>query len=732
MDPLPPSHVREIGSTRPRLRNNLKYSFHEYNGERSCIIEDPLTSKFHRIGLAEYRFLTHLNGKVTFSEAFARSSLSSGAQALSERQAIAVLSWLVENRLADLGGNVPDEIREEARGKQISSSLRNIFNVLFIRVPLGRPDGLLNKLYPIVKWVCGWLFLPVWLAVVGSGIVQVGIHWERLVRGTEGILAPGNWLWLALVWILLKLWHETWHGIVCKHHGGEIREAGVLLVLFTPLGYVDASSSWSFPSKWKRIHVAAAGMYGEFFMAAIAALVWSQTSPGLWNTLALNTMVMASTITLLFNINPLMRFDGYFILSDLLELPNLYTRSSQLIRKLSKRWILGVKTLSPTNWKLRESWIYLTYGIASLFWRIFIITTLLIAASLLFRGGGLLFAVIGFVFWVGPMTIAFCRYLWFGNDHEKPNRLHAISRCLLIGCGLFLITLIPIGMTIRSPALVQFSEQVILRTECPGFITGIHVRDGMSVEKGQLLVTLSNEAVESQLEKMAIRYERQSLKTKLTHVVRQFAEYEAEGDALEALRVQYQEQAKYVETLDVVAPKTGKVIAPWLPAMRGRFLNTGDEILRVAQPYAGEIVVPVSQNDIDYFRRHVGKPVTVRINGRLRVQKGILRSLNARATTQIEHPSLTTLGGGPLSVRVSDTGHQNNQSSGHELVTPVFWAYVDLQQNSPHAQPLYSGERARIKFHSDESRTLGYLIYAKITHFFDWVFARASLTTRSS
>lgn len=727
MDPLPPSHVREIGSTRPRLRNNLKYSFHEYNGERCCVIEDPLTSKFHRIGLAEYRFLTHLNGQVTFSEAFARSSLASGGQALSERQAIAVLSWLVENRLADLGGNVPDEIREEARGKQISTSLRNILNVLFIRVPLGRPDGILNKLYPIVKWLCGWLFLPIWLTVVTAGILQVGIHWDRLLRGTEGILAPGNWLWLALVWILLKLWHETWHGIVCKHHGGEIREAGVLLVLFTPLGYVDASSSWSFPSKWKRLHVAAAGMYGEFFMAGIAALVWSQTSPGLLNTLALNTMVMASTITLLFNINPLMRFDGYFILSDLIELPNLYTRSSQLIRKLAKRWILGVKNLSPVDWKLRESWIYLTYGIASLIWRLFIITTLLIAASMLFKGGGLLFAVLGFAFWVGPMTISFLRYLWNGNDHEKPNRLHAITRCILIGIALFLLTLIPIGMTIRSPALVQFSEQIILRAECPGFITGIHVRDGMSVERDQLLVTLTNEAAESQLEKMAIRYERQSLKTKLTHVVRQFAEYEAEEDTLQALRKQYEEQIKYVETLDVVAPQKGRVIAPWLPAMRGRFLNTGDEILRIAQPHAGEIVVPVSQNDIDYFRRHVGNTVSVRIDGGSLVLKGTLRSLNARATTHIEHPTLTSLGGGPLAVKVSDAGRQ--EGSAHELVAPVFWAYVDVQQHGPRSRPLYSGERAHIKFHSHESRTLGYLIYAKITHVFDWVFSRASLTT---
>lgn len=726
MDPLPPSHVREIGATRPRVHSNLKYSFHEYNGERCCVIEDPLSSKFHRVGLAEYRFLTHLDGKVTFSEAFARASLGSGWDALSERQAISVLSWLVENRLADLGGNIPDEVREETRSKQISANLRNFLNVLFIRVPLGRPDGILNRIYPFFKLLCGWWFFPVWLAVVASGIVQAGIHWDRLVRGTEGILAPGNWLWLALVWIGLKLWHETWHGLICKHHGGEVREAGVLLVLFTPLGYVDASSSWSFPEKWKRIHVAAAGMYGEFFLAGIAALVWSQTGPGLTNTLALNTMVMASTITLLFNINPLMRFDGYFILSDLLELPNLYTRANQLIRKLAKRWILGVKNLSPVDWKLRETWIYLIYGIASVIWRLFIVITLLIAASMLFKGGGLLFAVIGFLFWIGPMTIGFLRYIWYGNDHEKPARFQAILRCCMLIAALFLIAYIPMGVTIRAPGLVQFSEQIILRAECPGFVQGIHVLDGMRVEQDQLLVTLSNEAAESQLEKLAIRYERQDLKTRLTHTVKQFAEYEAEEDALFALRKQYHDQLRYVSTLDVVAPKDGRVIAPLLPYMRSRFVNTGDEILRIAKPYAGEIVVPVSQQDIDYFHRHTGNPVAVRISGRGRTMQGTLRSLNARASTQIEYPQLTTLGGGPLSVKAQDSSRSDSQSANHELVTPVFWAYVDVMVD-PDVSPLHAGEPAHIKFHSQESRTLGYRVYAKISHFFDWAFSRAAL-----
>ncbi len=726
MDPLPPpSHVREIGSTRPQLRRNLRFSFQEFNRVRCCLIEDPLTSKFHRIGLAEYRFLSHLNGKVTFAEAFARASLESGPGALNEQQAIAVLSWLVENRLATLGGTTPDEVVAEAQDKQFFGKLRNAFNVLFIRVPLGRPDRFLTWIYPTFQWMCGWAFLLLWVGLVIHAITQVSLHWDRLVRGTEGILAPDNWLWLALVWVGLKLWHEIWHGLICKHYGGEIREAGVLLVLFTPLGYVDASSSWAFPSKWKRIHVAAAGMYGEFFLAAIAAWVWSQTEPGLVNTLALNTMVMASTITLFFNLNPLMRFDGYFILSDLLELPNLYTRSTQLIKLLAKHWLLGVRGLKQPDWHLRETWIYLFYGLASLLWRVFIVFTLLIAASFLFKGGGLLLAVIGFFFWIIPIVSGLYRYMKDGHGQERPILSTALFRCGLLVLLCVLLAWIPLRVQIRAPGLLQFSDQVVLRADCPGFINGIHVLDGMDVEEGALLVSLNNELAENQLDKLAKRYEKQALKTRLAHLHRQFAEYAAEKDSLQALYKQFQDQRVFVESLDIRAPHAGRVVGPWLPLMRERYVNTGDEILRLAKPYAGEVAIPVSQHDIDSFRRHVGQPVSVRIRGRRLVLEGNLRRVTARASTQIDYPALTSLGGGPLAVKQKDSS-LSPDDAGSELVTPLFWALVDISENRDFPLSLRAGERADIRFRSNESRSIGYLTYAQWTRFFNWVFTRAS------
>ena len=334
------------------------------------MIEDPLSSKYHRVGLAEYRFLRHLDGNVTFSEAFARASLESGAGAMTEREAVAVLSWLVENRLADLGGDIPEDFLSKTRGGLIKAKLKNAFNMLFIKIPLGSPDRALDRTYPLVRFACGWLFFAFWAVLGLVGITQVALNWNRFVQGTEGVLAPNNWLWLMLVWVGLKAWHEAWHAFICKHHGGRVREGGLMLVLFAPMGYVDATSSLAFRSRWKRIHVAAAGVYGEAALAAIAAIVWAHTGPSVLNTVAMNVMIMASTVTLFFNLNPLMRFDGYFILIDLLQKPNLATRSNQLIQTVAKRWLLGKKELTPPVWSEGETWLQLTYGLAAMIWRL--------------------------------------------------------------------------------------------------------------------------------------------------------------------------------------------------------------------------------------------------------------------------------------------------------------------------------------------------------------------------
>ncbi|MFQ3670063.1 MAG: HlyD family efflux transporter periplasmic adaptor subunit [Verrucomicrobiia bacterium] len=722
----PSINVRELGATRPRTRSSLRFTFQEFGGQRCCVVEDPLTSKFHRLGLPEYRLLTHLDGKTTFAEAFARASLESGQDALNEQEAVALLHWLVENHLADFGSGPPDEVLEKKTRSELLGRFRNFANLLFIKIPLGRPDPWLERLLPKLRWLCGPLFFGLWSILVLAALLQLAANWSRFIEGTEGILTPSNWLWLGLVWILLKAWHEFWHGLVCKYHGGPVREAGLLFVLFTPMGYIDASSSWTFPSKWKRIHVAAAGVYGELAVAALATLLWAATGPGLPNTLAMNTMIMASTVTLLFNLNPLMKFDGYFILSDLLEIPNLAPKSTQILKQTAKRYLLAVPQTPAPDWSDRLTYLYLAYGLAALLWRLIIMATLLITASLLFKGGGLLLALVALALWLLPMAQALVTYLRQGSGPEQPRPLAAALRLSTLTAALALLLLLPLPVTLKAPGIVQYANEIVLRAESPGIVLGIHTTDGALVDQDQLLLTLANPDLETELARLAIRHDRQNLRTQLARNNSQpVAAYEAELATLSAYRKQYEEKRKLAETLDLRAPVPGRIIAPRIERLRGRFLQTGDEILRLARPHGNEVLVPVPGPDIDWFRRHLNFPVLVHLPGRRLTTEGILKQIGAKATTDLQQTALTSLGGGPLPVkkRSDPPPGSPHPPDTYELVQPVFLATVDLP-NAP--VDLRSGEPASIKFTSRERRSLAGTCRAAAEHALNWLLSRAT------
>ena len=211
-----------------------------------------------------------------------------------------------------------------------------------MRIPLGDPEPWLNRLHGWFGWITAWRFFVVWLAVVSLAAVEVFSRWDRLVYEWRERLIPSSWLWLVLAWIGLKLIHETAHGIFCRHFGGRSREAGIVLILLAPIPYIDVTSAWGFRSKWQRIMTSAAGIYVELFCAAVAGLLWSYSHDPLIRFHSLNVMLTAGLVTLVFNANFLMRFDGYYILADLLEIPNLYSLGQQDVQYLARRYLMGV------------------------------------------------------------------------------------------------------------------------------------------------------------------------------------------------------------------------------------------------------------------------------------------------------------------------------------------------------------------------------------------------------
>ena len=371
--------VAEAGSLRPQLREGLRFSVQGEAAARTCVIEDPHASRFHRVGLHEYRFIAELDGARTVASILAKLARHGGGESFTEAEALQIIRWLASNHLLEIESVRPASERGEAERTLLTAV--TWLNPLIVKVPLARPDQFFAALAPVLRWALGGFGFVVWSVVVLAGLAQVAVEWPRFSAGFEGILARDRWLWLLLVWTVLKLAHEFAHGIFCRHFGSAVREIGAIFVLFVPMGYVDATASLGIASKWRRIMVAFAGIYMEFFLAGLAALAWARTPEGSLAATLHAVVITSTVVTLFFNANPLMRFDGYFILSDLLGISNLATRGRQWMQGALGWLLLGGKARRPAKPRNRDEWIVAGYGLAAGCWQVLVVTGLLVAAS---------------------------------------------------------------------------------------------------------------------------------------------------------------------------------------------------------------------------------------------------------------------------------------------------------------------------------------------------------------
>jgi putative peptide zinc metalloprotease protein len=675
--------VREAEGLRPKLRADLRFTVQEHSARRVCVIEDPSATRFFRIGLAEYHFLQSLDGSRTVAAVLALAARAKGGRGFSEAEALQVLHWAKENHLLHMeSGRGGSERQDEAQAVQKAVSW---LNPLIVRWPMGRPDRFFADAAMRLKPLLGWFGFALWLLAIFAGIAHIAPEWERFAHEASGLFARDNWIWLLLTWIGLKIFHESGHGIFCRHFGAPVREVGAIFVLFIPMGYVDATGSLGLASKWRRIVVALAGLYVELFLAALAAIVWARTESGTISTVAHNVVITGTVVTLFFNANPLMRFDGYFVLSDLVEIPNLAMRARQwILRRLG--WLFSGVGPGPRRPQSQEQWFIRAYGIAAWCWQILVLAGMIAAASVALRGGGLLLAVFTAILWLWSGVGRFLKQLWQTAATRPGGIFRLIRRTTAITALAAFALFFPWRATLSDPGVIELADAVVLRADCPGFVESIHITDGAEVAAGQVLVRLQNDEIAAQLEEARLRLQQQDLRARLAYTREDVSTFQAERARADALQSHVAEMERYLGTLEVRAPFAGRVTAHRLEQMHGAFFKAGDEILRLGRGDRSEVKIAVAQVEEPYFRAAVGRSVQVRIGGRGEVVPGQLVRVEARAARDIEHPALTAIGGGPLALRRKDqapAASQRDQGEDselqyYELAEPHFIATATL------------------------------------------------------
>lgn len=675
----------DLTRTRVQLHEDVTFTPHVYGDETFYHVDQSSQSQFFRIGYAEYVFVSLLDGNTPFAQALAITSRTCGVEALGQQQALTLYAWLLENKLARI-------VDDAARGPQAAEPFRAAavlqkLNPFWIRIPCGQPDGLLRAIGPAVQWLFSPLATLAGLVLMLAAGCQLAADWRTFSAASDGVFAPDNWLWLLVAWLGLKGVHELAHGLVCQRYGGRVAQTGVILAFFAPLAYVDVTSCWSFTSRWRRIHVAAAGMYVELLLASAAVFLWTRVESDVLSHLLYNVIIMASVSTLLFNANPLMKFDGYYILSDLLQQPNLYSRSSAAVQELASRWIWGQSSTAPQT-RGGHRGLQVSYGLAALVWRMLICVSMLIAASVLFHGAGVALVLAGTLAWFGMPLMKFGQLL-IRLARQQPSRLlrgGVLSTALAMVVGLLLLGL-PTPFQTVAPGVVELQEGRQVRSEVDGFIASIYVTSGERVEAGELLLELRNEEITNQVRDLELQIAQEQVRQQAAMQELRSGDAMVAGGNLRSLRQRLRQAQQRRDALTIVAPTSGVVIDRHLVDRQGTFVEEGDELLVVDDHQSRCLRISLAEEDIPRAGRLSGQPVRVRIGTRPMMQ-GVVERLIPRASRRLPAKSLAATAGGALAVR-KQASEDDPSRTELELTEHRFVAVVRL----PDSASLPAGER---------------------------------------
>ncbi|MEZ6095259.1 MAG: efflux RND transporter periplasmic adaptor subunit [Pirellulaceae bacterium] len=699
--PIPENAANPLLTLSLQLRPELAISRHVAEGNQHYLIEDGVRGKYFQLGELEARIASAFQTRAT--PAYVLEQLN-GQIGIDENLVVDVAKWLIQNGLAiSLQTDPVTRLKDQNRALR-KQKLLSYLNPISLRLPLFNPDRMLSRLEPVGNVLFGRLGWTVWVLVLLYAVWQALALREEIGAAYAGTFAPSEWLVLLVVWAGLKILHECGHGLACKRFGGNVGQAGVSFILFTPLAYVDVTSSWRFRQRWHRIVTAFAGMYFELFIAALAFIAWSWLpESNAFRSTLYKVFLTASLTTLLFNANPLMKFDGYYILSDAMAIPNLYTKGQSWFNGWVGCILLGMPAPSQPLQRNEAAWIA-TFGILSAAWRVLISISLIIGASVLFHGAGIVLAVIAIIFWYGLPAIKFLVSVRTAND-RRVSLPRLVTVCTATaGILVSAFTIIPGPGNKSAPAVVQFERELPLRAASDSFVEEILVVDGEAVVSGQPLVVLKNESLDREITDLIAQVEQSERRCRKSLQNNELANYQAESKSLEELKVQLSERSDARERLTISAPFDGIVLGRELESMLGQFVASGDVVLTVANADSREIVVSIAQTDLAHLQTKTSAQFRAVFPG-TPVIRCSLKRLNTQASMVPVHRALCADAGGALPVR--PVSHRSAEEESVEFLAPRIT--LELSPTDTAASSLKSGQTGTVVFSAQHSSMGAYL-----------------------
>jgi putative peptide zinc metalloprotease protein len=697
-----------------RMRPDLLVRKHRYHGEGYWVVKEPVGLNYFRFHEEEFAILEMLDGESSLDSIKERFEADFAPQKLTYQdlqQFIGMLhrSGLVISETAGQGRQLKKR-RDEKKRREWLGRLSNVFALRWRGVD---PERFLGWIYRFTWWifhpVCVALCLAMGFAALLLIAVQYDVFYSRLPTMHEFFdpRSPDKWIYLALTMGVVKVLHELGHGLSCKHFGGECHEIGFMLLVLTPCLYCNVSDSWMLPNKWQRAIIGAAGMYVEVVLASIATFLWwFSDRETLVNNLCLNVMFICSVSTLVFNGNPLLRFDGYYILMDLSEIPNLRQKSTEVLKRFMVGVCLGLEQPENPFLPQKNRILFGLYTIAAVMYRWVVVFSIVMFLIQLFEPVGLkvvgqVVAATGFFGLIVQPLWQLARFFYMPGRMHKVKKYRVIASLAIVAGLLAAIVFLPLPHSVKCEFEIGPRDAAPVYVEVPGLVDEFLVKEGQSVQQGQPLVVLKNTDLELSVLQLAGQLDKTKIQLKTVERERFLDDQSGLqmgqlSELLTTTEQQLAEQTRELSRLQIAAPAAGVVIpapprpsrgemeegrlpvwtgSPLAPKNLGAAYTEGELICRIGDPGELEALLIVDQADIDLVDAAMAKNAKPPVKLEADAYPGRYLKSRVEQVARVElkdvPDSLASQAGGRLETKMERSGAVRPLSTSYHARVPL-------------------------------------------------------------
>lgn len=700
-------HWHLVKDVRPKLREAIDIFPRKLRGRSWVFLHDQKTQKFLRLTPEAWLIVKMMDGRTDVQTLWENASISQDhlpkqhsfyhdpdAHIISQHELVTLLSQLYSNDMLQTQHNADAvEMSQRFKKQRFNEFKQSFLNPISIKIPLFYPDKWFTGQQPLANRLYSLGGLLLWLVVVTPAVFLAGAHWQTLTSNlSDRMLSTSNLFILWCTYPLVKAFHEWAHGMAVKAWGGHVREVGLMFVIFMPVPYVDATYSYRFTSKWVRALVAATGVMAELFLGAIALYTWLNVESGLISAFAYNVIIIAGVSSLLVNGNPLMKYDGYYVLTDLIEIPNLSQRAKQYWVYLSDKYLFGAtEAKPPLGYEKERGWLFI-YGLISPIYRLFVVFGMIWLVAKQYFIIGVIMALVSAWQSFGMPIYKAIKHV-FTSPTLMKYRLSSKRRLYsLTLIALLILFALPVPFYSVQQGVAWLPDNNIVRAQASGILQPETLTDGQLIHASQTIAQLTNTDLSQKDVSLVQQIAALDLKIRQAQ--------SDEPNKLDSLRSQQralQAQRKLVQTdtkaLTITAPTQGYWYAKAINNTQGSYVKKGDIIGYVMPEQTHLVRVIIEQNDMNLIdQRLQGIRLKTRSNLTQTYPATIIQK-TPKAGFELPNAALGINAGGNIVI-------DPNDSSGTKALERVFDVQLKLAdgQTLKADQPLGVNDRVYVRF----------------------------------